>query len=228
MPDRFPSHSPSEIRALLLAGVDTLQSYVAESNVAIASSLGSGHFSTYTQHRRNDSMRVNIKVQLGIEAARLLFTPDSFFVYDRIKNTVYYGDISNATRLLPTPWISPELFLDILGFPDTGLDENWEVTADSLRYYLTNEDGRIRLFVDPALWRIIRYEERNIAGELVEQKSYLDFSTFDDVLLPTRIVVRRPVDKVSATLQHRSIDLNPESMDLKFDVKEDAEYVPIH
>lgn len=227
LPDRFPDHTPAEIGTFLRQGTDTLRSYTAESNAAIASALGSGHFTARTRHRRNDTMRVDVTVQLGIEASRILFTPDSFYVYDRIKNTVYHGDISNAARLLPTPWISPELFLDVLGFPDADIGPDWTVTSDSTRYYLTNETGRISLFVDPTRWRIERVEMRTDDNKLVEQKSYLDFRTFDGLDLPSRIVIRRPVDKISATIQHRTIDLNPESIDLTFTVKDDATYVPI-
>ncbi len=227
LPDRFPNHSPAEIGELLRQGTDSLRAYSAESNAAIASALGSGHFTARTRHRRNDTMRVDITVQLGIEASRILFTPDSFYVYDRIKNTVYLGDISNATRLLPTPWISPELFLDVLGFPDTDIGPEWSVTADSTRYYLTNAIGTISLFVDPTRWRIERVEIRTDDNQLLEQKSYLDFRSFDGLDLPSRIVIRRPIDKISATIQHRTIDLNPESIDLTFPVKDDATYVPI-
>ncbi|MBT8401322.1 MAG: DUF4292 domain-containing protein [Rhodothermia bacterium] len=228
LPDQFPNHSATEIGEFLRQGTDTLRAYSAESNAAIASAMGSGHFTARTRHRRNDTMRVDVTVQFGIEASRILFTPDSFYVYDRIKNTVYHGDISNAARLLPTPWISPELFLDVLGFPDTDIGPEWTVTADSTRYYLTNETGRISLFVDPTRWRIERLEMRTDDNRLVEQKSYLDFRSFDGLDLPSRIVIRRPVDKISATIQHRAIDLNPESIDLTFPVKDDATYVPIN
>ncbi len=227
LPDGFPNHSPTEIAGFIRIGVDTLRAYSAESSAAIASSLGSGHFTARTRHRRNDSMRVDVTVQFGIEASRILFTPDSFYVYDRIKNTVYLGDISNAKRLLPTPWISPELFLDVLGFPDTDIGSGWTVTADSTRYYLTDENGRISMFVDPTRWRIERIEQRDEYDRLVEQKSYLDFRPFDGLVLPSRIVIRRPLDRISATIQHRSVDLNPQSIDLTFPVKDDATYVPI-
>lgn len=227
LPDRFPDHSVRDIRTRLARASDTLHSFRATSSAAIASPEGSSRFTAVIDHRRSDSVRIDVKVQFGIEAARILFTPDSFFVYDRVKKTVYYGDTQSADRLLPMPWQSPDLFLDILGLPAVEIDDSWSVEADSVRYYLTSMNGRHRLFVDPALWRIVRSEERDAGGTLVEERTFLDFDRFSGVALPRRIVIRRPTDKISATISHRSITLNPERLDLRFDVSDNARYVRI-
>jgi hypothetical protein len=228
LPGRFPHHSVDEIRRALLTATDTLHSLRAVSSAAVASPDGSSQFTAVMNHRRGDSARVDVKVQFGIEAARILFTPDSFFVYDRIKKTVYYGDTESASRLLPMPWQAPDLFIDILGLPAVEITDSWSVEADSLRYYLTSMDGRRKLFVDPTIWRIVRTEARDSLGVLEEERAFLDFDLFSGVPLPRRIVVRRPVDRISATISHRSLTLNPETLHLDFDVSNNATYVRVY
>ncbi len=227
LPEAFPNHSADEILDRLSAGLDTLRSYSAESSVAVAGPGGTAHFSAHSRQRRGDSIRVDIRVQLGIEAARILVTNDSIYVYDRIKNTVYHGDIRSANHLFSAPWHSAELFMDMLGLRELPRDTEWMVQHDSTRYFLADGDDGKTVFIDPALWRIIRYEERTPSGTLIEERTFLDFDGFDGVPLPRRIVVRRPIDRVSATIQHRRLNLNPSEIDLKFDVKDDAKYIRI-
>ncbi len=224
LPDRFPYHSAEEIQRYLAEVSDTLVSFSSKSSAAIADPNGSGHFTAEVHHRRNDSVRIDVRVQLGIHAARILLTTDSLFVYDRVKKVVYYGDTESAGSLLPMPWRSPNLFLDILGLPKVPIDSTWSVSADSARYYLTSLNRRHVLFVDPSTWRIVRSESRAEEGTLIEERTFLDFDEFDGVLLPRRIVVRRPPDRVSATITHRSIVLNPDHLDLEFHVADDARY----
>ncbi len=227
IPAGFPNHTPDQIQELLVRDLDQLQSYQAVSNIAIASRYGSDRFTAEIEHRRSDSMRIEIRAALGIEAARILFTPDSVYAYDRIKKTLYYGDINSAGRLLPTPWLTTDLFLDVLGLPEIEIDSDWTVEADSSLYYLRQARTSETVYVDPSVWRIIRYEKRDVEGRLVDQRSFLDLSVFDGTVLPRRIVVRRPLDRISATIIHRSIRLNPELLDLKLIVSDDADYVRI-
>ena len=227
LPDRFPDHSAEEIGFLLSQAADTLVAFQTVSRAAIASPEGSYQFTADVDHRRHDSIRIDVKVQFGIEAARILFTPDSVFVYDRVKKTLFYGDTESVGSLLPLPWRSPDLFLDMLGLPDVDVDGTWGVEADSLRYYLTSSDNLKKLFVDPALWRIVRSEVRDSNGSLQEERAFLDFEAFDGLVLPRRIVVRRPGERFSATISHRSIVLNPDRLDLTFHISDDARHVRI-
>ena len=227
LPDEFPNQSSEEIQQRLQAGADTLVSFKTVSRAAIATPEGSSQFTAVVDQRRDDSVRIDVRIQFGIEAARILFTRDSVFVYDRVKKTLYYGDTASAGSLLPLPWRSPDLFLDILGLSAIEVDGTWSVEADSAHYYLTSLDGHKKLIVDPALWRIVRSEVRDATGNLQEERTFLDFDRFDGVILPRRIVIRRPTDRVSATISHRSITLNPDRLDLSFEISDDARHVQI-
>lgn len=102
LPDVFPGHSIAQVESYLNGAADTLLSFAAKANVSVNSPTQSLRFGSVIDHRKGDSLYMNVKVTLGIEAARALVTPDSFFVYDRLKKKLYFGDISRAGRFSPS------------------------------------------------------------------------------------------------------------------------------
>jgi len=169
----------------------------------------SGSFSAQMLVHRQDSLYMSIRVTFGIEAARTLVTPDSFFVYDRINKQLVFGPISYAQGFLPPPLLFGSFFPNLLGLigPDPGID--WQVEADSARYYL-RDPARLRMYVvDPVLWRVIRYEEKDASGTIIEDRTYTEFETVDGVIIPRRLVFRRPPDNAFASIHYRELEFNP-------------------
>lgn len=218
LPSGFPNHTFEQIRMSLFDALpDTLHSFRAKASLAIRSPERSGSFSAEMHDRKGDSLYVSISPGLGIEAARALVTPDSFYFFDRIKDRLLYGSLAEAGGVLPEPFTSEDLFQNLLGLIAPPGDVDFSVDADSAYYRLTDPAGRFTYTVDPAFWRVIKMTEHRENGTLVEERSFSEFDRFGGIVLPRRVEFRRPEEESRASLYYRSLTLNPEN--LSFDLK---------
>lgn len=223
LPEAFPNHSLTQIGAALASAGDTLSSFRARASLAVNAPDQSGSFSSDVRARRGDSLYLTISPGLGIEAVRALVTPDSVFVYDRLKNRVTYGAVAEAGDLLAFPLESDALFRNLLGLvvPDRAVA--WNVEADSAHYVLRSPDGAEMYVVDPSIWRVVRYEQRDAAGALLEERTFSDFDRIDGTVVARRVVFRRPPRETTAALFYRDLDLNPDALAFPFRVSDSAE-----
>jgi len=224
MPGVFPNHSVSQVRDFVIGKSDTLSSFKARASVSVRSPEQSARFGSHIDYRRADSLYLNVRASLGIEAARALVTPDSFFVYDRIKRKLYFGDIEKADAVLPLPISGSGVFEMLLGI-EFRPEQDWSMTADSAHYLFRSRDNRTVVSVDPRFWRVSSYVRLDPNGAVEEERTYSDFSDFDGVVLPRRLVLSRPPQDTFASIYYNTLELNPPCLDLKLSVSDRAEKV---
>lgn len=220
MPAGFPNHSAEQIERFVGAGTDTLRSFTADAKLSVRTPERSANLSADMQARRGDSLLVSVS-GYGFTVAKSLVTPDSFFVHDRLGKRLVRGRIDEATALLPAPFAAADVFPALLGvgaFPTAP----WRVTTDSLYYVLEDTRDRYRLLVDPRLWRVVRYEERSPDGSIVEDRSFTEFERIGGVLLPRRLLLRRPKEESAFSIYYKDLDLNPEGLSFRFEVGADV------
>lgn len=227
LPTAFPNHSVAQMQQQIVVPTDTLLSYTAQARLVVDAPQRSGQFSTVVRQRRNDSLYMSLSPGFGVEAARMLVTADSFFVYDRINQRLAFGSVAAAQRRMPLPITSAEVFENMLGIlaPDPGVP--WQVEADDEYYYLTGPEGQRTYTIDPARWRVIRYEERTPDGTLNEVREFSDFNTVRGVALPRRLTLRRPQDEAFASIYYEEITLNPETLSFDLRVGDSVQRVPL-
>lgn len=227
LPNAFPVHTLGQILDQLLPPPDTLEALSARIAMAMTTPDGTNRFSATMNHRRHDSLYLSIRVTLGIEAARSLVTPDSFFVYDRIQQQIIYGSLDEVGHLIPAPFLGEDLFAELLGFsvPDRGI--RWRVGADSTTYFLYHPRRRLTYQIDPTVWRVIYYKEQTRNGTIIEERVYEDYTLADGLIYPRRIIFRRPVDGMAATLTYRSLTLNPDQLNFDLQARSDAKRVQV-
>lgn len=225
IPEEFPYHTLEQIQLHLREQQDLLTSFQAKASISVRTPERSGQFSADMHARKNDSLYLSISPGLGIEAARALVTPDSFYFYDRIKNRLVYGSLGEAAGFLPQPFTSENLFENILGLTAPTADTQWEVSTDSSYYVLTSEEGLRRYVVDPAFWRVVRYDEFSPSGTLVEQRRYTDFGEFGDTVLPRRVEFERPLQDQRASIYYRDIIIEPDHLTFALRTRDSTERV---
>ncbi len=224
LPDTFPHHTEDQVRAFVSAGSDTLTAFKARASVSVKSPQQSARFGSSIDSRRRDSLYLNVRATLGIEAARALVTPDSFFVYDRIKRKLYMGDIQKAASVLPLPISDAGVFEMLLGI-DMLPERDWNLTADSTLYRFSSDDGLQEVLVDPRYWRVSRMIKRDTGGTVVEERNYSEFADFDGIVLPRRVELSKPEEDTYASIFYNKLELNPASLNMKLSVSEGAETV---
>ncbi len=225
LPSAFPSHTLAQIRQNIVGGTDTLRAFEGKTSLSVDTPGRGGSFGATIRQRRGDSLYLSISPGLGIEAARALITPDSFFVYDRIKKRLYYGNLAYADQYLPLPLDGDDIFQSLLGIlaPDDFTD--WQIEADANYYYLRDPADTQLYVIDPAFWRVVRYEAFDGAGEMIEQRLFSEFDSMEGLFLPRRVVLRRPLDQTTASLYYRRLDLNPAELAFAFRISDDAERI---
>ena len=227
LPDAFPNHSPTDIRQAVQRTADTLTAFDSEVRMQLNSPTQDRSFRATLRQRRADSLWMDVRGPLGINAARMLVTPDSFYVHNRIDDELAVGPVESAQQVLPVPVSSETLFQNLLGLlvPPNGAD--WSLRHDDALYHLEDDEGRYTYSVDPSIWRVVRFVERDEDGSVVDERVFTDHTQVEGVLLPTRVMLRRPNDGVRALLTYRSITLTPESLSFPFDVPSDVQRVAL-
>ncbi len=226
MPEGFPNHSADEIRTHILQSTDTLESFRASARVTVRSPDENRSFNAEIQQHRADSLFMRFS-KFGVEGARLLLTADSVFFYDSRQHTLRAGPVREAQDLLPVPVTSDQVFANMLGLlaPESATD--WTVEADSSQYYLTDPSERRRITIDPIRWRVIRYAREAEDGTLIEERLFSDFESTQGVLMPKRVIFRRPKNKLMAMINYRDLRLNPSNLSFSLDVPQDVPREPL-
>jgi hypothetical protein len=221
----FPYHSAEEIVALIADDSAQLHAFSARGSLTLQSPQQRGTFSTTIRNRRADSLYLSAG-QFGFEGLRALATPDSFYVYDLLRNRITYGDIGLAGSTLPIPVDGDSVFESLLGIIVPDANASWQVSASGQYYTLSDPQRRRTLVVDPTIWRVIRYEERSPSGDLLEERLYADFSETDGVVLPGRVTFNVPPQDTRVTLVYRSLDLNPDVLSFDIRASSSAQRIP--
>lgn len=203
-----------------------VDAYLAESSLSIKTPARSGSFNASISHRKNDSLMITISM-LGIQGVKTLITPDSFYVHDRINKELTIGGIEKLQRILPLPVTSESLYASMLGLLEPESRSTLELSADSRYYTLSVAEQNKKFMIDPAYWRIVRYEERSDDGSLIEERTFSEFDDIEGVYLPRRLTFRRPVDDMSASIYYRDININPRSISFDFEVNPSVERIII-
>jgi hypothetical protein len=222
----YPNHTLREILAHLHPLPDSVTAFTASATLSVQAPERSGQFNARIDHRRDDSLYLSLRATvLNVEAARFLLTPDSFFVYNRIEQQLVYGPVSFADTFLPIPLAAANLFPTLLGqnLPDTSVA--WAVQAEAGRYIL--HDATRRYVIDPLPWQVVHYQQYDASGTILDEREYAAFEPVENLMLPRRIVLRRPAEEVVAALFYRNLRLNPPTLSFRLRVGTGVERVPV-
>ncbi len=220
----LPNYTPEEIvRHVESVLPESLNTFVATASLSAQSPAFSGNLTARIAHRKQDSLYLSLlAAPLGIEVARFLATPDSFFYYDRLTKSLSFGSLNAAVAALPFLVVGDSVFRVFLGLvvPDT--DTALQLDPDLGHYVLQTKDLRKRWIVDTASWRVVLYEELTKDGRVTEAVSYSDFDIIAGVRFPRSIIVRRPGDKTNVSIHYREIAFNPGTLSMQLHVPNDV------
>ncbi|MBX2822208.1 MAG: DUF4292 domain-containing protein [Rhodothermaceae bacterium] len=226
VPEGFPNHTLEDIQSSLNMLTVPVDAYIAESSLSVKTPARSGSFSASISHRKNDSLLITISM-LGIQGVKTLVTPDSFYVHDRINKELTIGGIESLQKVLPLPVTSETLYSSMLGLLQPESMKELELSADSRYYTLLLPDENKKFMIDPAFWRVVRYEERSEDGSLIEERTFSEFDDIEGVYLPRRLTFRRPGDDMSASIYYRDININPRKISFDFKVNPSVQRIII-
>lgn len=214
----------AEIALRLPAFPAALDTLYAEADIQVSAPEENGRFSARIAYRRADSMLIRVRFPLGIEGARVLVTPDSAFVYDRIEKRVIAGTPESVSNALPIAVAGTNLVEMATGFYTPDPELKWAIIADSVQLVLLSTDERVRMIIDPERWRITNLQFRSPEGMIIEERWYNNFTLFNQTLLPRRMALSRPARDTRMTLVLRDLDASPGRMSFDLDIDPDAQW----
>jgi hypothetical protein len=217
LPNRFPDHSPDQIRTQILGASDTIRSYTAKARISVQSPSEDRSFNAVVRHRRADSLFMRVSL-FGIEGGRLLLTRDSVFFYDTRKSVLRVGPVEAVQRLFPAPVSSDNFFQNMLGLLAPNRATDWSLQADSSLYYVSSPTDREHYTVDPTWWRVVRYEQRSQTGTVVQKRVFSDFRPVSGLPLPAQLIFQQPTANLQARIKYQEMILNPPDLSFSLDV----------
>lgn len=226
-PEAFPDHSMTTIVDAVRGTTDTLRAFEGEVRMDVNSPMQSGRFRATLRQQRADSLWMNVRGPLGINAARMLITADSFYVHNRIEEELAVGSVESAQQVLPVPPNGDALFQNLLGLIVPPITSEWTLRHDNELYHLDDPAGHRTYSVDPSIWRVVRFVERDANGSIIDERVFTDHVRVDGVVVPNRILLRRPGDDVRAIMTYRSLTLTPDSLSFSLDVPSDIRRVAL-
>ncbi|MCB0769064.1 MAG: DUF4292 domain-containing protein [Flavobacteriales bacterium] len=140
----LPARSAEKLTERLLhPHLDTLRYYSAKASVELELPDGNKSFKAHIRSTRDSAAWVSVVPALGIEVARVLLTPDSLKLLDKLHDRYFIGDTMAARARFG---LQPSLALfqqALLGLP-VGLDpkEKYRSDREDGHYILTSKEKR--------------------------------------------------------------------------------------
>lgn len=208
-PTGFPNHSVQQIRDAVRLSAGTVRTLKSDGKVRISSPRLNQDASFSLRATLGDSVTVVLRGPFGIEGGRAVATPDSFLAADRLNRRLLVGPASAAERYLPGAGSTERVARAATGLLIPGAGVTWQLGTTPTAYTLRGvlQGGTEREYtVDPALWRVTRVREFDVAGTLVGEQTAEAFDTVGGVVIPRRVTLT--AGETTVELEHRSVELN--------------------
>ncbi|MCH7639955.1 MAG: DUF4292 domain-containing protein [Bacteroidetes bacterium] len=230
-PAGFPGHTAEQIAYQLATQAPAIRAFRSEGRLHIESPTISQGVGISIRASLADSLYAKLRGPLSVEVARTLITADSILAHDKLNHKFYYGPLAVMDRYVPGAGEPGLLAKTLLGMIVPTVTESTTVEADSQYYYLSMMDAaghlRERWTVDPALWRVVRMEERASDGSILTRRTFSSFDVVDDVVLPRHVELSSPTEGITVSIEHQQLTVNPDPLTFPFSRPRDVEFIPL-
>lgn len=139
----LPLRGADKLVDRVLANRPDVRWYTAKADITVSTDTSERSFNAQVRSVTDSALWTSITALLGIEAARVLLTPDSIKLLDRLHDTFYIGDTAQAKARFG---LQPNLGLlqqALLGIP-IGFDpkEKYKADREDGQYVLTSKEKR--------------------------------------------------------------------------------------
>ncbi|MDQ3100035.1 MAG: DUF4292 domain-containing protein, partial [Bacteroidota bacterium] len=143
-PKEIPARSPEKLlERLLLHEADSIGSYSARATISLKIPDGDRNFKAQIKSVPDSAAWVSVVPALGIEVARILLTPDSMKIIDKLHDKYFIGDHAKAQEKFG---LQPglDLLQAALAGKPIGLDPNEKYRSDreNGQYVLTSREKK--------------------------------------------------------------------------------------
>lgn len=227
---KFPNHTVADMQTALQAARPQLAKFQLGTKMNIVTPEIQQDVSSRIDYDANLGVYANFTATiLEIEGARMLISRDSFYLYNKLEGELIYGAVAKASQFLPISGTILEVHDLLLGGLMPDFNRTWTISTvppSDVRpalYALVSENGRLKYEIDPTLWRVVRFEQKDAEGKVTELITYSNFKSLSGVILPERIIVRQPETRRNAIVNIKELLKNPQNQ--RFDIRVDRREV---
>ena len=202
----LPTQSSDSLVQILLENQIDVDWFSAKSKIYFKDEQQSRKATANIRLRKDSVLWMNVK-KLGIEAARILITPDSIYIVDRIHKEYVIGDFSLIQQQYHLPADFDVIQNMLLGNPllISGVKLETEIEAEHYHLASSNDENPTR-----------DYWLRGFS-HLLEKMVFLDYR--NNRTVKVEMSDYQPLDKYEYFSYFRSLNLSsPETGDLRIDI----------
>lgn len=208
--------------------IDSVRAHVPPNSMQISAVLSlktplySGTLNAEVSHRRADSLMMIFRVPgLGFEGGKLLVTPDSFFFYNRLTQTLHIGESNHPA--LPALFTVENAIGNLLGFVRPVHRSNMKMIPTKDGLVLTDSVARKIYTISPEIWRVT-----HVAHQDHSEALYMDeFFPVDGTHFPRKVIYRNSDMNTNAILIYKSITVNESITSMSLDLPSGTERMPL-
>ncbi len=230
-PADFPNHTVQQIAYQLAAQQPQVRTFRSEGRLEIETQQISQGAGISIRASLADSVYAKLRGPLNIEVGRALVTADSILAHDKLRRKYYFGPLAVTDRYVAGSGEPGLLAQTLVGLIVPTVTEAMTVDAADQYYHLSVKDGaghlRQHWTIDPALWRVIRMEERASDGTVLTSRVFSSFDTVNNIVIPRTVELSSPSRGITITVEHQQLTLNPSSITYPFSRPRDVEFISL-
>lgn len=214
----IPSDS---ITARIPNNYQALKTIKGEGKAIVSEPNNSSHISINFEANRSKSL-ITIRNSLGIRGGKILSTPDSLIIYNRIDKYVRILPVDEGKYSRVSNLASVNL-VEILTVPVL-IDDVKTVQENQNLYMLILSSG-IKVYVDKEDFKVQQVDQPETANAVYSRIIYDGYMEIEGFSIPRRITIISADGTSKVSLLIQSLNINPSLGDLNMDIPDD---IPIY
>jgi outer membrane lipoprotein-sorting protein len=184
--------------------------------------------------KKPDSIKISIYGPFGIDVAHGLFTGNKFLFYDVLRNRLFTGENSNGVlqKLFKIDLSFEELLDSFIGAVNLTSKlrtqpTDYEVLSNiyNLTYSDKTENKKSIYRVTKDELKITEYLVTTLDGKELLSSEYSNFKIYEDVPVPSSLLIRNKAKKQSVRVKYKKIFVNRKIKSLTINLPTDVEIV---
>ncbi len=211
-----------------------IKTFKGTGTIRVKSEKFSGKTSFEILIKKPDSIKISIYGPFGIDVAHGLFSNGSFVFYDVLKNRVYTS--SESKDILQTLFKIDLSFEDLLDSFTGAVNltsklrsepTDYEILEDiyNLTYIDSSENKKSIYRVTKEDLKITEFLVLSLAGKELLSGEYSRFRDYDDVPIPSELLIRNKDKRQSLNVEYKRIIVNEQIKSLSIQLPTDIELI---
>jgi outer membrane lipoprotein-sorting protein len=199
-----------------------IETFQGNARISVDSETFSGTFNAEVYLNRNDSMLINVEGPFGLDVGRMFIGNSRFIFHNKLDNQFFSGSVADFLNrnFMQFPIKISEV-ADVFTAKDNLVSMKiveYNVEGNHFFIHGGNSFYEYRLWIDPHTGHISRIEYIKNKVAVIE-KEYKDFAKYNNLYFPTKIIIKRPMEKQAMSVYYSKLKINETLDSDKFSIR---------